>query len=98
MFFGRHYDNLSNSDAILLTYGEFSYSSNFVGYVLGTSVDSHDEYFRNYILNSDFFNQPHEIVFRSLTGLLKKIGNKYYSPRGKSISKFFDKIIYWRYH
>jgi len=41
----------------------------------------------NYILNNDFFKQPHEIVFRSLINLLKKVGNKYYSPRGKSISQ-----------
>jgi len=43
-------------------------------------------------LNSDFFNQPHEIVFRSLTNLLKKIGNKYYSPRGKSVSQLLTKL------
>ena len=47
---------------------------------------------KNYILNSDFFNQPHEIVFRSLTNLLKKIGNKYYSPRGKSVSQLLTKL------
>jgi hypothetical protein len=46
----------------------------------------------NYILNNDFFNQPHEIVFRSLINLLKKIGNKYYSPRGKSISRLLSKL------
>ena len=52
-----HYDNLSNADSILLTYGEYSYNTNFIGYVIGTSVDSHDEYFRNYILNSDTFSK-----------------------------------------
>jgi len=47
---------------------------------------------KNYILNNNFFNQPHEIVFRSLINLLKKIGNKYYSPRGKSISQLLTKL------
>ena len=52
-----HYDNLSNADSILLTYGEYSYTTNFIGYVLGTSIDSNDEYFRNYILNSESFSK-----------------------------------------
>jgi len=56
-----HYDNLSNADSILLTYGEYSYNTNFIGYVLGTSIDSHDEYFRNYILNSDTFSKTSSI-------------------------------------
>ena len=43
-------------------------------------------------MNNDFFNQPHEIIFRSLTNLLKKIGNKYYSPRGKSVSQLLTKL------
>jgi len=36
--------------------------------------------------------QPNEIVFRSLNNLLKKIGKKYYSPRGKSINYLIRKI------
>ena len=43
-------------------------------------------------VNEDFFNQPHYIVFRSLTNLLKKTGNKYYSPRGKSVSQLLSKL------
>ena len=47
---------------------------------------------KTYILNNNFFNQPHEIVFRSLVHLLKKIGKKYYSPRGKSINRLLIKL------
>ena len=47
---------------------------------------------KNYILNSNFFYQPNEIVFRSLIYLLKKIGNKYYSARGKSIIQLLSKL------
>jgi len=42
------------------------------------------------ILNKNFFLQPEEVVFRSLTEVLKGVGKKYYSVRGKKI----DKLIY----
>ena len=42
------------------------------------------------ILSNEFFNQPHEVIFRSLTELIKFVGKKYYSVRGKKV----DKIIY----
>jgi len=40
-----------------------------------------------YILGYNFFDQSHEIVFRSLTKLIQKLGNKYYPVRGKSINE-----------
>ena len=42
------------------------------------------------ILNTKFFHQPEEVVFRSLTEVLKGVGKKYYPVRGKKI----DKLIY----
>ena len=45
-----------------------------------------------YILNKCFFDQSEEIIFRSFSLILKKIGNKYYLPRGKSISDLISKI------
>ncbi len=41
-------------------------------------------------LNKDFFYQPEEVVFRSLTEVIKSVGKKYYPVRGKKI----DKLIY----
>ena len=46
-----------------------------------------------YILNHDFFNQAHEIIFRSLTRIIQKIGKKYYPVRGKSIDILIRGII-----
>ena len=37
------------------------------------------------VLNDEFFNQPHEIVFRGLSESIKLIGKKYYSVRGKKL-------------
>jgi len=45
-----------------------------------------------YILSYNFFDQPHEIIFRSLTNLIQKLGNKYYPVRGKSINELIEKI------
>jgi len=44
------------------------------------------------ILNGEFFNQPHEIIFRSLTEIIKFVGNKYYSARGKKVDSIIDKL------
>jgi len=46
----------------------------------------------NYILNNDFFNQSHEIIFRSLTKIIQRLGKKYYPVRGKSINELIKGI------
>jgi tRNA(Ile)-lysidine synthase len=43
-------------------------------------------------LNNDFFDQSHEIIFRSLTKIIQKLGKKYYPVRGKSINELINKI------
>jgi tRNA(Ile)-lysidine synthase len=45
-----------------------------------------------YILSCNFFDQSHEIIFRSLTKLIQKLGRKYYPVRGKSINELIKKI------
>ena len=43
-------------------------------------------------LNKNFFIQSNEVVFRSLSFILKSISSKYYSSRGKSILSLIVKI------
>ena len=45
-----------------------------------------------YILNKLFFNQPEEVLFRSISSILKIVSGRYYSPRGKSILDLILKI------
>ena len=45
-----------------------------------------------YILSYNFFDQSHEIIFRSLTNLIQKLGKKYYPVRGKSVDELIKKI------
>ena len=70
--------------------------SNFtINHYVNENIKHNSRYFKNkrqYILNKNFFNQPHEIVFRSIVNLFKIVGNKYYSPRGKSIDSLLSKF------
>jgi len=45
-----------------------------------------------YILSCNFFDQSHEIIFRSLTNLIQKLGKKHYPVRGKSINELIERI------
>jgi tRNA(Ile)-lysidine synthase len=45
-----------------------------------------------YILNQNFFDQSHEVIFRSLTKIIQKLGKKYYPVRGKSLNELIKGI------
>ena len=45
-----------------------------------------------YILNQNFFDQSHEIIFRSLTKIVQILGKKNYPVRGKSINGLISEI------
>jgi len=44
------------------------------------------------ILSYNFFDQSHEIIFRSLTTVIHKLGKNYYPVRGKSINELIKRI------
>ena len=84
-----------NLEKLRLTINNLSDSNLTISYYVEQNIKSNSKYFsqkKHYILNSSFFNQPHEIVFRSLINLIREIGNKYYPPRGKSISQLLLKF------
>ena len=43
-------------------------------------------------MNEIFFAQCNEVVVRSLTEVIKIVGKKYYSVRGKKIDKIIDLV------
>ena len=47
---------------------------------------------KKYLINSDFFLMPEEVVFRSLSILLKNISRKDYPPRGKKMIKLIKDL------
>ncbi len=44
------------------------------------------------IINKDFFDQPYEVIFRSISESLRFVGKKYYPPRGKKLDNIVEKI------
>ena len=44
------------------------------------------------ILNNKFFNQPYEIVFRSLSDSINLVGKNYYASRGRKIDRIIKDI------
>tara|TARA_B100001540_G_scaffold214048_1_gene188874 strand:- start:142 stop:1185 length:1044 start_codon:yes stop_codon:yes gene_type:complete len=82
-------------EKLKLTINNLSDSNFTINYYVGENIKNNSKYFKYkkcYILSNNFFKQPHEIVFRSITNLFKKVGNKYYPPRGKSIDQLLSKI------
>ena len=44
-------------------------------------------------MSKEFFNQSHEVTFRSFSNIINIIGKKYYPARGKNLNKLISKII-----
>ena len=44
------------------------------------------------MISHDFFEQPYEVIFRSISDSLRLMGNKYYPPRGKKLDVIVEKI------
>ena len=44
------------------------------------------------ILNNEYFEQPYEVIFRSLSESIKLIGQRYYPARGKKLDKIISNI------
>lgn len=76
-------DNLRDSDKSIKFYVNKNLKDN------STHIKTKD----TYILSHNFFDQSHEVVFRSLTFVIQKIGKKYYPVRGKSINELINRII-----
>ena len=84
-----------NFEKLRLTINNLSNSNFTINHYVDENIKSNSKYFirkKQYILNKIFFNQPHEIVFRSLIVLIKIVGNKYYPPRGKKISQLISRF------
>ncbi len=79
-----------------LTYCNLNSANETLKYYSDQNIFNNTNYFSKkakdkLILNFKFFNQPNEIVLRSLSDLISKINKKYYYPRGKTlINKIYE--------
>ena len=79
--FANTIKNLKHSEAVI----NFFVSKN----IKNNSIFSKKN---GFILNQDFFSQPYEVIFRSLSDLIKLTGKKYYPVRGRKLDKIIDQI------
>jgi len=78
-----------------LTIRNLKDSNQSINFYVKKNIDENTRFFKNkktFVLNKFFFNQPHEIIFRSLFFLMKSISGKYYGARGKSVDDLIKKI------
>ena len=77
------------------TIKNLKYSNKVVIFYVDENIKKNTFYsFKNnrFVLNNNFFKQPYEVVFRSLSYCLKTISKKYYSVRGKKLDTILVKI------
>ena len=78
-----------------LTINNLKLANEGFNYYVRRNIEENGKFIENkkiYILNKYFFKQPEEVIFRSISLVLKKVSKKYYPPRGKSISDSILKI------
>ena len=78
-----------------LTINNLKDSDNSINFYVKKNIDNNTTFSKKkntFLVNNIFFDQPNEIVFRSLSFLIKIIGDKYYNVRGKNIQSLIKKI------
>ena len=78
-----------------LTIKNLKDSDQSISFYVKKNIGENTKFFKNkntFVLNNFFFDQPHEIIFRSLSFLMKSISEKYYGARGKSVEDLIKKI------
>jgi len=77
------------------TIKNLKYSNNVVDYYVNENLKKNTFFSlkkRRMILKKEYFNQPFEIILRSLSESIKLIGKKSYPVRGKKLDKIISKI------
>ena len=78
-----------------LTIRNLKDSNQSINFYVKKNIDENARFFNKkntLILNKFFFDQSHEVIFRSLSFLMKLISGRYFVARGKSVDKLIEKI------
>ena len=84
-----------DNNKLLNTIKNLKYSNKIVDFYVNKNLQKntyYNEKEKKFILSKNFFQQPYEVNFRSLSVLINLIGKKYYSVRGKKIDNIIDSI------
>ncbi len=84
-----------NKNKLNLTINNLKIANEGIDFYVKKNIKDNAKYLKSkntYLLNQNFFRESKEVIFRSISLVLKKISKKYYSPRGKSISDLIIKV------
>ena len=84
-----------DKNKLKLTINNLKDSDKSIKFYVNKNLENNTVFLKNnnvYILNYSFFDQSHEIIFRSLTTVIQKLGKNYYPVRGKSINELIKGI------
>ena len=79
----------------LKTINNLKFSNSVVEFYVNENLKKNTTYSnkeKKLILNKNFFQQPHEVIFRAFSDSIKLIGKKHYSVRGKKLDKIIDDV------
>ena len=80
---------------LILTINNLKDSDRSIKFYLDRNLNENAVFLKKkntYILSQNFFDQSHEIIFRSLTKIIQTLGRKYYPVRGKSLNELIKGI------
>jgi len=78
-----------------LTISNLKDSDSSINFYIKKNIENNTRFFKSknvYLLNNYFFDQADEVIFRSLSFILKSVGKKNYAARGKSIKDLIFRI------
>jgi tRNA(Ile)-lysidine synthase len=84
-----------NINKLSLTLDNLNISNNAINFYVNQNLRENihkNIYKSNYILNKNFFEYPDEIIYRSFSNILNRVGEKYYAPRGKSVLRILNML------
>tara|TARA_Y100001958_G_C21135499_1_gene475679 strand:- start:66 stop:1094 length:1029 start_codon:yes stop_codon:yes gene_type:complete len=76
---------------ILNTIKNLKNSNEVINFYVNNNIKKNTVFFNNgnrFILKNEFFNHSYEVIFRSLSDVLKLVSERYYPVRGKKLDKF----------
>ena len=77
------------------TISNLKYSNNVIKFYVNKNLQMNTSYLskkNKLILNKEFFQQPYEVILRSLSDSIKLIGKNYYAVRGRKLDKIIREI------
>jgi tRNA(Ile)-lysidine synthase len=77
-----------------LTINNLKESDRSINFYVKNNLEKNSKFLKKniYLLNRLFFEQPNEIILRSLSFVMQSLSKRYYPPRGKKINHLIAKI------